>query len=164
MGGSAFEHRLGGKSISHKPLPNAKDRYEGDESVQSTAMRAVFRVDAFLGDAQALDRPAMDQVLLDDLRCVFGLDSAVPDCFRINNHIWTVLALVEAERLVDAHAAGDACGLGQLLKLCVQLAFAIAGAGWTRRAFGTDIMADENVVLEKGQAGKPPLYKSKRRE
>jgi hypothetical protein len=124
-------------------------------------MGADFGVDAFVGNAQALDGTAVDQVLLDDFGRIFGLDATVPDRFGINDYSGAVLALVEAERFVDAHAIGETGGLGQLLKLSVQLAFTVGGAGWAGRAFGTDIMADEDVVRVKGQAGKPPLYKRK---
>jgi hypothetical protein len=114
-------------------------------------MRAGLGVDAGVGDAETLDGAAVDQVLFDDLGCVFGLDAAVPNGFRVDDDGGAVLALVEAERLVDAHA-GKAGSLGELLELREDFALSIGGAGGAWCSLGTDVMTYKDVMLEKRQS------------
>jgi hypothetical protein len=114
-------------------------------------MGAGFGVDAGVGDAETLDGTAVDEVLLNDLGCVLGLYAAVPDGFRVDDDGGAVLALVEAEGLVDAHA-GEAGGLGELLKLVEDFALSIGGAGGAGCSLGTDVMTDKDVMLEKRQS------------
>jgi hypothetical protein len=114
-------------------------------------MGAGLGVDAGVGDAEALDGAAVDQVLLDDLGCVFGLHTAVPDGLGVDDDGGAVLALVKAERLVDAHA-GEAGGLGELLELSEDFALSIGGAGGAGCSLGTDVMTDKDVMLEKRQS------------
>jgi hypothetical protein len=61
-----------------------------------------------------------------------------------------MLALVETERLVDAHV-GETCGLGGLLKLSEYFALSIDGAGGAGSALGANVMTDEDVMVVKGQ-------------
>ena len=44
-----------------------------------------------------------------------GLYAAIPDGFRINHHRRTMLALIQASGLVDAHLASQAGGFRKLL-------------------------------------------------
>jgi len=118
----------------------------------SAAMRAGFAVDAFVGDTQTLDRPAMHEVFLHNLRRVFGPHASIPDRIRINHDRWPMLALIEAAGLVDAHFSAEAGVLGLLLQHGEKLAFAIFGAGRAWSALGAHIVADENVTFKDGQA------------
>jgi hypothetical protein len=115
-------------------------------------VRAAFGIQALLGDAQALDGPSADEMLLDDGGGIGGLHVAVPDGFGVNHHSGAVLALVKAAGLVDAHLARKAGRLGELLQLGVQIALSIGSARRPRSIGGTGIMADENVVFKRGQA------------
>lgn len=91
-------------------------------------MGAGLGIDALVGEAKPLDRPAVDQVLFDDLRGIFGLHVPVPNRLGIHDHRGAMLALIEAAGLVNANRAAQACGLGKLLKLRVQFAFAVRSA------------------------------------
>ena len=66
-------------------------------------MRANRRVDTFIRQPQTLDRPLMNDVRFDNFRHVFGFDAAVPNCFRVNNHGWPVLALIQTTGFVGAN-------------------------------------------------------------
>jgi hypothetical protein len=108
-------------------------------------------VDAGVGNAESLDRTAIDQMLFDDLGRIFRLDEAVPDRFWIDNDRGPVLALIEAERLVDAHI-GEAGGLGNLLQLRKDFALSIGGAGRPGSSLGANVMTDKDVMLVKRQS------------
>jgi hypothetical protein len=114
-------------------------------------MRACLRVDALVGEAQALNGTAVDQMLLDDFGGIFWLDVAVPDGFGIDDYRRPVFALIQASRLVDSDRAPQACSLRQLLQLRVQFALSIRGARRPGSAFRADIVADKDVALENGQ-------------
>ena len=91
-------------------------------------MRAGFGVDARVGEAKALDGATGEEVLLDNFSSVLRLDEAIPDRFGIDHHGGAVLALIQAQGLVDADAIGDAGRLGELLQLGVQIALSIGRA------------------------------------
>jgi hypothetical protein len=118
-------------------------------------MGAGLRVDACVGNAQPLDGTSIDQVLFDDLGSVFGPHAAVPHGFWIDNDSRAMLALVEAERLVDADIR-QARSLCKLLQLDEDFALSIGRAGRAGRSFGTNVMADKDVMLVKRQSGGPP--------
>ena len=63
---------------------------------------ARLRIDAPVRQAQPLHRTPVNQVLLHNLRGIFGLNMPVPDRFRIYHHGWAVLALIETAGFVDA--------------------------------------------------------------
>ena len=65
-------------------------------------MRAGLRVQAACGQAETLDRPAVDEVFGDDLFDVFEVDKAIPDGLGIDHDNRAVLALVETASLVGA--------------------------------------------------------------
>ena len=117
---------------------------------QLAAVGAGLGVDAGVGDAEALDGAAVHQVLFHDLSCVFRLDAAIPDRLRVDDDGGAVLALVEAERLVDAHA-GEAGSLGELLELGEYFALSIGGAGGAGSSLGANVMTDKDVMLVWGQ-------------
>ena len=94
-------------------------------------MFAGFRVDAGIGQHQALHRAAFDQVRLDNLRHIRRTDVAVPDRLRIDDEIRPMLALVQASGLVDANGPFQAGGVDSLLQQRMQLRFAVGVAAGT---------------------------------
>jgi hypothetical protein len=131
-------------------------RHCGSLRVSLAPVRAGLGIDAFVGKLQALDRASGNQVLLNNFGGVCGLDAAVPDRLRVDNDGGAVLALVQAERFVDADAVGNSGSFGQLLQLGVQFTFAIAGARWAGRAGGANVMANKDVMLKGRQSKIPP--------
>jgi hypothetical protein len=118
----------------------------------SASVRAGLGVDTVVGDAQALDGPAGDEVLVDNLFSIAGLHMAVPNSFGIDDHVGAVLALVEAAGFVDADSRRAETGsLGGLLQLHQQLAVAVGSAGWARRARRTGVGTDEDVAFKERQ-------------
>jgi hypothetical protein len=114
-------------------------------------MGAGLGVEAFAGEAEALDWSAADEVLIDDFGGVFGADVAVPDGLRVNDDRGAVFALVEATGLVDADARGEAGGLGKLLDGGVEFALAVGVAGGAWGVLGTGVGANKDVALKWGQ-------------
>ena len=53
-------------------------------------------------------RYAADDVGVDDLVHVLGFDASIPNCFGVDDEIWTVLALIETARLVGPYFAFEA--------------------------------------------------------
>jgi hypothetical protein len=91
-------------------------------------------------------------MLFNDLRRIARLHVAVPDGFGIYNNDWAVLALIETERLVDAHFRAEARSLRQLLQLGEDFAFSVGRAGGAGRVGGTDIVANKDMMFKFGQA------------
>ena len=116
-------------------------------------MRTRFCVKAIFMDAKMLDGAPGNEVLGYDDFSIFGADVAVPDRLGVNDDHGAVLALIEAARLVDAHAAGEAGFPAQLLQAGMHFAFAVGSAGRTGRVEWADIVADEDVAFKPGQAG-----------
>ena len=102
-------------------------------------MRAGLGIQALLGHAQPLHRPAAHQVFRHNLGGVLRAHVAVPDGLRVNHHRGPVLALVQAAGFVDPHPAAQPGLLGQLLQPRVQIAFSIGGAGGPRRIGGAEL-------------------------
>ena len=127
------------------------------EEVKSAAclwpVRAELGVEAFVGEAEALDGAAGDKVLVDDFGGVFRADVAVPDGFRVDDDGGTVFALVEAAGLVDADARGEAGGLGELLDGGVEFGLAVGVTGGARGVLRAGIGADKDVTFKRGQEG-----------
>ena len=65
-------------------------------------------IQAGVGQPQALDGFAADDVGFDDFIDVGVFNVSVPDRIRIDHEIWAVLALVEAAGLVGPHFAFEA--------------------------------------------------------
>lgn len=114
-------------------------------------MRAVFAVEALVGQAQALDGTTANQMLLDNRGGIGWLHVAVPDGFGIDHHHRTMLALVQTAGFVDTHSPLQSGGFGQLLQLGVQVAGAIRGTGAAGGVGGTGVGADKNVMFKSGQ-------------
>ena len=113
-------------------------------------MRAALRVQARVGNAQALHRTAGDQMLAHNVFRVLWLHPAVPDGVRIDNDSGPVLALVKAARFVDAHLAAQTGLARKLLQPRVQRAGSIARAGGPRRIGGARIETNKNVSFKWG--------------
>ena len=113
--------------------------------------RSVFasaRVDAAIGQLEALDGPVAYNVRFDDFRNVGELHPSVPDTLGINYDGRTVLTLVEASGFISPNCAfhstqGQFCFEGPLK-------FGSAGrvAATTRMSFGTLITAYEDMLCE----------------
>jgi hypothetical protein len=76
-----------------------------------TAVGATRGVDATLRQAETLDRPASHKVFADNFFHIRGLDRAVPDCIRVDDDGWAMLALVKAASLISPNRSGEAGGL-----------------------------------------------------
>jgi hypothetical protein len=116
-------------------------------------MGAGLGVEAFVGEAEALDRAACDEVLVDDFGSVFRADVAVPDALRVDDDGGAVFALIEATGLVYADAGPEIGSLHKLLDGCVEFSLAVGVAGGARRVLGTGVGADKDVAFEWGQEG-----------
>src|SRR5262245_34763435 len=86
-------------------------------TVIAARFRALRRPWRTRSDLQAVDRLAMDDVAIDDLVDIVFVDVRVPDCFRVDDHAWSLVATIETPRLVDADLAwtGEAELLDALL-------------------------------------------------
>jgi hypothetical protein len=123
-------------------------------------MRACLGVHTGVGQAEAFHRAAIDQVLLHDLSGIIGLHVAIPNRLGIDDDRGTVFALVEAQGLIDADSVAETGRFRELLQLGVQLALAVSCARGPRSTFRADVMADEDVVLERWQMVPPsPDYR-----
>jgi hypothetical protein len=111
-------------------------------------VRAGFGVQAGVGDAEALDGAAGDEVLCDDFISIFRFDAAIPDGIGVDHDSRAVLALVKAAGLVDADAAREAGFAGELREAGVERALTVGGAGRTGRVSGADVMTYEDVAFE----------------
>jgi hypothetical protein len=114
-------------------------------------MGAGLGVDAFVGEAEALDGTAGDEVLVDDFGGVFQADVAVPDGLRIDDNGMAMLALIEAAGLVDADAGAEAGSLNELLDGSVEFALAVGVARGARGVGGAGVGADKDVAFKRGQ-------------
>jgi hypothetical protein len=115
---------------------------------QSGPMRADGGVEAFVGDDEALDRAASDEVLADDLRHVFGFDATVPDSLGVDDNSGAVLALIEASGLVGAHARGEAGSFQGVFEMAVEFTFAVGGTGRAGTAGFANVGANEEMAFE----------------
>jgi len=94
----------------HQPL-----NFSGHWSL-GTALPVFARgsVYAVVGEHQALDWLAADDVGLDDFIDIGLSDLAIPNSVRINDDVRTMLTLIETAGLVGSHFAFEAA-FGQLL-------------------------------------------------
>ena len=118
--------------------------------MRSGAVGAGFCVEAGVGDAEALDGAAGDEVLGDDLFGVFGFYRAVPDGLRVDDDSGAVLALIETAGLVDADASGEAGFAGELREAGVEGALAVGCAGSARGIGRAHVVTYEDMMFEKG--------------
>ena len=117
----------------------------------SPPMRTTLCIQALLGQPQPFHRPSLHQVLRHNLRGVPRLHIPIPDPFRINHHRWSMLALVQASRLVDPHLRPQTRGLGKLIQLRVQFALPVRTARRPRRTLRPHIMTNKHVALKPRQ-------------
>ena len=113
-------------------------------------MGAGLGVEAGVGDAEAFDGAAGDEVRGDDFIGVLGFDAAIPDGIGVDDDGGTVLTLVEAAGFVDADPAGEASFASELREAGVERALAVGSAGGAGRIGGADVVADEDVAFEEG--------------
>ena len=111
-------------------------------------MRATRSINAFVGKHEALHRSAVHYVGFDDLFNVGGRDASVPDAFRINDHRWTVFALVETSRHIGPHSLLESTQGKLLLEKELELGLSgwIAAPAWMSGL--TLIAADKQVPFE----------------
>src|SRR5262249_3663643 len=99
-------------------------------------------------ESQSFDRLSAYNVGVHDFIHISQSDSAVPHSFRVNHHVRTMLALVEASGLVCADTPVQAA-LGKfLLELLLQLRLASGIATSARMPRRAHVSTDENVALE----------------
>jgi hypothetical protein len=122
-------------------------------------VRAVFGVEARVGEAEALDGTIVEEVFGDDLVDVAGMDVAVPDGFGIDDDDGAVLALVEAAGFVGADVVLESGFLDGVLERCFKLFAALGKAAGTCGGFVALVGADEDVVVEFWQSLIPCLLR-----
>ena len=106
-------------------------------------MRAVAGIDAGVRQPKALHRPAVDQVLLDDLLGVAGMGETVPDRLRINHQDRGMLALIKAPSLIDADPMLQARSFDGVLERAAQLLAVFIGATGAAGGFIAFILANK---------------------
>jgi hypothetical protein len=112
------------------------------------AVCARICVEARVGEPQAFDGQSTDDMRVYDFIDVRFRDVPVPNCFRIDDYVRPVLALVEAAGLIGAHPAFQSA-LGKFLleeflqpRFCSWIAASSGMAGWTL------ISADEDMFFK----------------
>ena len=104
-------------------------------------------IDAPVGQTQSLHRTAPHQMGGNNFVHIGFSDVPVPDSFRIDDHGWSMFALVEAAGLIDADASLKARRIHSLLEACLQLRFAVGITAGTRAARFALVDADKYVPL-----------------
>lgn len=66
-------------------------------------VRTVIGIQALVGDHQPLDRPSAKNVRVENLIDIGERNMPVPDRFRVDDHIGTMLTLIKAASLVGAY-------------------------------------------------------------
>jgi hypothetical protein len=108
----------------------------------------VVGIDAGVGEAEAFDGAAVDEVFLDDFFRIVGLGKAVPDGIGIDDEDGAVLALVEAAGFVDADAVLEAGGFDGVLEGAAKLLAVLVGAAGAGGRAVAIVEADEEVMFE----------------
>jgi len=114
----------------------------------------VLRRQLFGHQNQPLDPAAILDVGLQDLVDVLGILVMIPDAFRVDHHVGTELAAIEAARGVEADVLDPE--LARLLARVAAQLFAAAGAAAAARmAFGAHIGAHEDMaIIEQPRVGR----------
>jgi len=115
-----------------------------------SAVGATRRVQAVVGNQEALYRFAIDDVGLNDFVDVRGGHVAIPDRFGVHDNGGAVLTLVEASRHIGAHALFQSAQGQLLLELKLQLGLCLGIAAPARMARIALVAADEQMLLELG--------------
>jgi hypothetical protein len=119
-------------------------------------VRAPLGVEAGVGEQQPLDRAAVEEMLVDDLRHISNVDKAIPDSVGIDHDDGPMLALVEAAKLVRPDLALQTGVLDGVLERALEFRAVFAGAAWPEGVFFPLVGADEKVVLKLRQRGSFP--------
>ena len=111
-------------------------------------MRTTLRIEALVRDAQSFDWLSAENVGIEYLVNIVGCHVPVPDRFRINNDVRSVLALVKAAGFVGPDLAFESPFRNSRLEELVQL----SGACWIATSpgvsFGPLIGTYKDVVFE----------------
>jgi hypothetical protein len=108
----------------------------------------VFGVDAGVGQTEAIDGTAVEEVLVDDLLGVAGVGETVPDGFGIDDKDGAVLTLIEASGLIDADAMLEAGGFDRVLEGAAEFLAVFVGAAGAGGGFVALVQADKEVMFE----------------
>ena len=84
-------------------------------------MLTAFSVEARFGELKPLHGFSPDDVRLDDFIHIGFADVPIPDCVRIDHDVWSMLALIEAARLIGANLALQAALRKLLFEQLLQL-------------------------------------------
>ena len=112
------------------------------------AVLAGFRVQARVGDTQALDWLSADDVGFDNFIHIGFGDVAVPDCVGVDDNIGPVFALIEAAGLVGSHSALQAALRQLLLEQLLQLGLGGGIAAASGMACWALVSAHEDMFVE----------------
>ena len=107
-------------------------------------------IQACVCESQSLDWSSADNVGLNDFVHIGFAHVPVPDRFRIDHDVRSVLALVEASGLVRPHSPLQSAFGEFLLEELLQPGFGGGIAAASRMACRSLVATDENVVLELG--------------
>ena len=111
-------------------------------------MGATLCVQAGIGQTKPCQRPPMEQVFADNLLNVLQLDEAVPDGLGVDHDDGTVLALIEAARLICPDREFQASFLQGVFERRFELFSALAAATRAGSALIPLVPTDKEVVLE----------------
>jgi hypothetical protein len=105
-------------------------------------------VEAGVGEAEALDWAAMEDVFADNLVYVLEFDEAVPDGLGVNDDGGAVLALVEAAGLVGSDGVFETGGFEGVFEGVFEFLAAAGAATGARGGVVALVGADKDVVFE----------------
>jgi hypothetical protein len=115
---------------------------------QGWLVGALLHVEAGVGEAQAFDGTAVEEMLGDDFFDVFDVDEAVPDGLGVDHDDGAVFTLVEAAGFVGPDVVFEASVLDGVLEDGFELFAAAGKAAGTISAFVAFVGADEDVVVK----------------
>ena len=127
-------------------------------------MLASRGVDTFLAHSQALDWLSAYDVGIDDFIDIIERDMSVPDCLGIDHEIRTMLALVQASRLVGADASTQPSLRQLLLESLLQFRVSVRITTSSRMSRDPLVPANKNVLLKSGHGNSVEAGNAKRHE
>jgi hypothetical protein len=111
-------------------------------------MRAMLGVKASLREPQPFHRSAMNKVLRHDFLYIFDLHETIPDSLGIDHDDRTVLALVEAARLVRTNQVLEPSVFNSVLESRFDLLTAFGKTAWTGSVFIAFVGAYKEMTLK----------------